>query len=385
MKNRLRLLSVCAVSAVMLLSACGASDKAAESAAAPAAEEKVESEEEAEAVVNPELHYESELFSVDLPESWDGLWMVQEYNQEAQEYDGNSIGALRNTNFYCKECYENYEGSGFVVGVELSEDPPISIEYIGGDCIGTMTNDETGEKLYAILSYPTDVQFDPETQEVYTKMYEDRAYLADTFAPADGWTLERMSYAEVMSDIERSFDGVVISADAEKVSFLNNDELYTVTFDAAENEDLKAVEMGHIYTVKYTGVIMNNDPDEFALVSLENADANYDYNVDAAVLATKISSAVEAKDMDALSEYCQYPVTVDDMVINSAEDFKAMKFEDVFSDELVRFVRNIRLTELPSDSEEISLSILPEYSHILIKNVGGEWKIAGFYNVPTDF
>jgi len=385
MKNKVRLVSACAVSALMFLSACGAADKTAESAAAPAAEEKAETAEENEVAVNPELHYETELFSVDLPESWDGLWMAQEYNQEAQEYDGYSSGARYDTNFYCKECYENYEGSGFVVGVELTEDPPISIEYIGGDCVGIMTNDETGEKLYVSLGYPTDVQFDPETQEVYMKMYDDRAYLMDTIVPADGWALERMTYTEVMSDVERSFDGVVISADDSKVSFLNNDEINTVTFDVSENEELKSVEMGHIYTVKYTGVIMNNDPDEFALVSLENADANYDYNIDAAVLAAKISSAVEAKDMDALSEFCQYPVTVDDMVISSADDFKAMKFEDVFSDELERFVKNVRLTDLPSGSDEISLSILPEYSHILMQKNGGEWKIAGFYNIPTDF
>ena len=398
MKNKLRLISVCAVSAVMFLSACGASDKSAETAdAAPKAEEKAEeskeeieedaaetAEEVSEAVVNPDLHYENEYFSVDLPESWDGLWMTQEYNLEAEEYEGERIGASHNTVFYCKDCYEKYEGTGFITSIELTEDPPISIEYIGGDCVGIMTRDDTGEKLYVRLGYPTDVQFDEETQDVYTSMYENRKELKDTFAPAEGWTLERMSYEQVMAGIERTFDGVAMSVSGNKAYFYNEFESSTVCMNLKGGQG-SGIVVGHAYTVTYTGTFVTGNPEDASLVKLRNIDGRYDYNVDAAILASKVILATDKKDMAELAELCQFPVEVDDRVINSAQEFSAMKFEDVFSDELERFVKVARLTELPSNSNEADLSILPEYSHIHLQNSGSGWKITGFYNVPMDY
>ena len=365
--------------------------EAAEEETAEAAPETEEAEEAApevepdiysDPVVLEDAHYETDVFSVDLPEEWVGKCLVQQRTHTVED----EYGLEFESSFYQKDIHEKEEG-GFLASVRITQAHPMWVEYLGADCIGRMTDPE-GNTWYASVEYPTDVQFGPEDEENYMPLYEQRLEIAETFAAAEGWTLERMSYAEVMADYERTFDGVVLDAAMNSAVFMAVPEAALVHMsymDVTDRSRLAPVSLGHVYHVTYTGVISDTLGTDAKLVAIEDADADYDYDADAAAMAGYAVLAVEHKNLAALAPICDFPVEVDDKEIASEEEFCALNFDDVFSEELARFVRYADLTEVKSENDEAVVSVLPEYSHLLLKKVDGEWKIKGFYNIPTDF
>jgi len=359
------------------------SEPAAEDASEPAEENlKEETDIYSDPVAVEDAHYETDIFSVDLPEDWVGKCLVQEYTHTAED----ELGKQFESSFYQKDIHEKEQG-GYLASVRITQEHPMWVEYVNADCIGRLTDPE-GNVWYASVEYPTDVQFGPEDEEIYMPLYEQRMALVESFAAAQGWTLERMSYAEVMSDYERTFDGVVLDAAMNSVVFLvvpESEIVYMSYMDVTDRSRLAPVALGHAYHVTYTGVISGNQGMDAKLVAIDEADDDFDFDPEAAAAAGYALLAVEHENLAALAPLCDFPVEVDDTEVASEEDLCAMKFEDVFSEELARFVRNTNLTEVKSENDEAIVSILPEYSHLLLKKVDGEWKIKGFYNIPTDF
>lgn len=314
-------------------------------------------------------------FTARIPASWeDGYqWKASEFE------DGYSLS------FEDTEAVESC-GSGNLCSIQVSPEPPVYIQYIGGDFVGVIRNADTEETRYVSVSYPTEAPFEGEILDHYLEMAEDTASLRNSIQAAEGWEMLNTTYEEAMADVENSVSGVMADASMHSFTLLS----YTgsvVTFSGADldiaNLTEDGVHPGHCYEVTYKGVIGDDGNTENAtFVSLENRDDSVpqkDY--DACYTAAQVVLAFRAQSMDYLAGLCRFPITLDGTSIESAEALTALDFNETFSEDLIRNVSYCELyhTEITGDS--FSISLLQKAPEVVIEKVGeGWWAVTAINN-----
>ena len=142
-----------------------------------------------------EFYASNDYYKVTMPMEW--------YDRvEVEEVDGDQAaerGAVDTVSFYSTVCKEAGDG-GHIATIVLSEERPEALEYIPGEAIGVLTEASSGRTLNVWVEYPSDVQGGPDTMDEYAELSEGRGTLAETFEPAEGWTLERMTLDEMMAE-----------------------------------------------------------------------------------------------------------------------------------------------------------------------------------------
>lgn len=99
-----------------------------------------------------------------------------------------------------------------------------------------------------------------------------------------------------------------------------------------------------------------------------------------AEMAKEIQAAVEAKDLEALSELSGYPVYVgleDGKTVETKEDFLALGADAVFTEELVQSVSGCDVTGLEASKAGFVLSSEESTANIIFGVADGELKITG--------
>lgn len=116
----------------------------------------------------------TDYFTVEVPESWEGLYEYQIFNEEVYGYS---------LVLFEKESYHSMN-AGHLMSISLyldSEDYTYLPSY---DYLGTL---ETGDKVYNVLvEYPTDVQFEQEYADEYQYLSKDMDDIIKTIMPRNG-------------------------------------------------------------------------------------------------------------------------------------------------------------------------------------------------------
>ncbi len=313
-------------------------------------------------------------FTAQIPESWENRIQWSVY-----EHEGGYSLSIED-----REAAEYY-GSGNLCSIQVSPEVPVYIQHIGGDFVGVIEN-PAGEVRYLSVSYPTEAPFDGEILERYLEMEESAETLCASVEAADGWEMHKESYEEVMAGVESTVSGVM--ADASMHAFTLQDYNGTmITFSGADldiaNLSEDGVHPGHCYEVTYRGIIGEDGSTEHAVfVSLENRDADApakDY--DACYYATQVKMALSYRDMSYLALLCRFPLQLDEREIQTAEEFAALNFDDVFSEELLRNVNYCDLYHAEMTGDSFSISLLQKAPEIVIGKIGeGQWAITAIRN-----
>lgn len=313
-------------------------------------------------------------FTAQIPESWEDRFQWSVYEHEG----GYSLS------FEDQEAAEYY-GSGNLCSIQVSPEVPVYIQYIGGDFVGVIENPE-GEVRYLSVSYPTEAPFGGDILERYLEMEESAEALCASVEAAGSWEMQQKSYEEVMADVESTVSGVM--ADASMHSFTLQDyNGRMITFSGADldlaNLSEDGVHPGHCYEVTYRGVLGEDGSTEHAVfVSLENRDADApakDY--DACYYATQVKMALSYQDMSYLAQLCRFPLVLDGREIQTAEEFAALDFDAVFSEELLRNVTYCDLYHAEMTGDSFSISLLQKAPEIVIGKIGeGQWAITAIRN-----
>ena len=322
-------------------------------------------------------------FSVSIPKEWEGLYEFEEYERESDDESGYSY-SVSFVNTKAKEA----NWGGHVMSIVVAEDHPEWIDFIGGDAIGILTDKESGKRYFVATQYPTDVQFDPEDDAEYKMMAEDKDKIIASFQAADGYEFKEATYAEMMSDYERSTDAVIVDAAMNSLLVQNQDGMDMLYFNYGEDFDrstLPSIVLGHPIKITYTGVIDGDSFEDAQLVSIESAEDQYDYDYEAAEAAGQILLAADSKNMEFLADLSDFPITIDEEEIKDKEEFLKYEYDDIFSEELDRFIKYASLTSIETEDDKAVFSILPEYSHIVLKKTDDGWKLKEIWNIPTEF
>ncbi len=325
-----------------------------------------------EMIVETDGHVMTEFFSLQMPEGWPDLCQTESYE--------NADTQAKYYVFKSRVCAENNEG-GRVASFEMSKVPPEWIEFVPGRGVGTLTSEKTGEMWYLALMYPSDVQFGPDTQEEYMKMYETRDGLADHIEPAEGWSFVPMSYNDMMAEIERTFPGILLEGamNSMVVKNLNDSGVYWFSYPELDRSRLCPAELGHAYRVTYTGVM--GEGYDWNLVARENIDDEYDYSREAAVYVGSLILSVQARSVEGISALCEFPIELDGVTIPDADTLNAMAFDQVIGDNLWRYVYYFDPVEIPADAKSAQVSIVPVYGRVDMERVeDGRWVITGIFN-----
>ncbi len=145
--------------------------------------------------VSAEFYASTDYYKVTMPTEWIDRTAVEEIDgAPAAERGAEDI-----VSFYSTACWEAGEG-GHIATIVLSEELPEALEMIPGEVIGVLTEEASGRTLNAWIEYPSDVQSGPDTMDEYAELSEGRGSLAETFEPAEGWSLERMTFDEIMAE-----------------------------------------------------------------------------------------------------------------------------------------------------------------------------------------
>ncbi len=338
-----------------------------------------ESEDTSDAAVTIEDgHLTTPQYTAEIPSDWEGGYCWDIYDQE----DGYSIS------FQNKAAKDKNEG-GNLCSIQLSEELPIFIEYIGGDFIGELRQTDGDSVYYLAVSYPTDVQSGETTMEEYNRMAEGIEDLKASIQAADGWEFTGAGYEEVMANYEQETYGVMVDASMHSFTLVDYSGQY-ITFSG---EDIDAssiadgVQPGHCYRLNYKGILEYGGGTENAtFVSLTNVDSEApqkDY--DASYMAAQVLLAFHNMDINYLAGLCRYPLTIDgDMVAESAKDLTSHEFSELFTDELCRCVNycNLYDAEITGDSYRISLT--DEMPGVTIeKTEDGTWMVTEITNLEN--
>lgn len=150
-------------------------------------------------------------------------------------------------------------------------------------------------------------------------------------------------------------------------------ETETTTETAEETEEQPETEPETTETASESG---ESDASE-----LETEVDNFTVDMEAvAEMAKEIKTAVEAKDLEALSELTGYPVYVgleDGKIVETKEDLIALGADAVFTEELVQSVSGCDETGLEASKAGFVLSSEESTANIIFGVVDGELKITG--------
>ncbi len=119
-------------------------------------------------------------FTVEIPSGYVDQIEVEPYiNNEGYDYDFMLC-------FYEKEDHQN-EGSGFLFSINIYY-RNVDFTYLPqyGE-IGTLM-EEDGTLLNVVAEYPSDVQFGPDTQELYSELAEQESVIIDSITAKKGIT-----------------------------------------------------------------------------------------------------------------------------------------------------------------------------------------------------
>ena len=313
-------------------------------------------------------------YTAQIPESWNGLYEWEMYEEE------NGYGV----SFANKEAKEKGTG-GILCSIQVSEDVPIYIEYIGGDFIGELQQTDGDTMYYLSISYPTGAQFDEDTTAAYNQMTEGMEELKNSIQAADGWELVSVSYEEVMANYEQETYGVMVDASMHSFTMVDYTGQY-ITFsgediDASSMED--GVQPGHCYKLTYKGVLgYDGSTENAAFVSLQNVDADVpEKDYEASYVAAQVLLAFHNKDISYLAGLCRYPLTMDDTTIQSVEDMEALDFGTVISEDLLRYVNYCDLYDAEITGDSFQISVMGDKPCVTIeKDAEGIWAVTGIYN-----
>ncbi len=120
--------------------------------------------------------FETQYYTLTIPASWEGRY-------EYEKYDNTLT-------FYERESYQyGYGGRLFSVSVEMDDSFRQGPDYSE---LGAIIEDwEVSPPFvgYAVVTYPTDVQFSQDTEEAYHSMSEEIETILSSFTPAEGYRM----------------------------------------------------------------------------------------------------------------------------------------------------------------------------------------------------
>ena len=318
-------------------------------------------------------------FSVTVPSDWE-----ERYEWETSYTDVDDSYRLL---FYCKAAKDNDEG-GFLCGIVFSTQPPEFIQYTGGDFLfGAAKEGEAETSYYVSVDYPSDVQYGESTSEEYNSLGDELDALKGSVTLAEGLEKVQMTYAESMAGVESTVEGVMVDASMHAFTLegTNGQMLYFGGEEISTSNLADGLQPGHCYRVTYKGVLGDDgSTEDVSFVSIENTDEEAEgfgaKDYDAQYIAGQVKLAFHYKDMSYLAGVCQFPVTLDDQQIASADDLTALDFDSTMTEDLQRNVQYCSLYYADITGDTYSISLLGEAPEVVItKNADGQWLVTAIH------
>lgn len=123
--------------------------------------------------------FKTEYYSVIIPEDWQDLydWMI--FSSKNNQYT---------LNFYEKESHAQIEG-GFLFGISLYLEDEDYLHLPSYDVLGQLTVEN--QIFSVVVEYPTDVQFNENSANVYQQLSDDIDDILASFQAIEGYSFEK--------------------------------------------------------------------------------------------------------------------------------------------------------------------------------------------------
>ncbi len=300
-------------------------------------------------------------FSVTIPKDW----------EDQVTWSANGDENNYSLSFVDKECEANGEG-GNLCSIQVSADPPEFIRYIGGDFVcGLKKTGEDAVSEYIGVSYPTDVQCGEKTQDSYMKLYKEAQELKDSIEAAEGYERAEMTYAEALSDVESTEDGIILDAAMHSFTMqTRSGDILSFSGDDLNSSSIKdGIQLGHCYELTYKGLIGNDgDTSGASFVSLKNIDDTLpEKNQEAMYTASQVLLAFHMKSADYLAGLCSFPITLDGKTVKTQEELSSMDFDTAFSQDLQRNIHYCDLVDEEVTGDRLSISLTGQAPEVVIE------------------
>ncbi len=95
----------------------------------------------------------------------------------------------------CEITSENDGSGGVLFTIDVQTTEPDYLDAVECKYLGKLISEDE-EIYYAVLMYPSDVQFGPDTEEAYTQLYDQIDEVIDGFSAAEGYSFRESAPSE---------------------------------------------------------------------------------------------------------------------------------------------------------------------------------------------